>query len=405
MKSTMNGTRNGKSNGTRTGKAAIAGTLLLLAIVTTACGENNANSNGNNAAAASANGNAAAGTNATNAAGTDNAAAGTNATNANAGTDQATDATATDKGTLTVYLNDFDDIVKPMFEAATGYKLNIVSGNGAEIMSRIEAEKGNPHWDVVWMDSMPSINGLDKQGQLLTGWTPANASGLTDFAKSFVPADGGYYPTGAHAAGVIVYNKDKIKAEDAPKSWADFASDKYKNEIGMADPAVAAPAYPFVSWFFQDKGMDEAKSYFSTLMKDGLHVYPKNPNVVEALTGGEIKVAALQESNAYVMKAKGDPVEIVWPAEGAPASVRVAAIQKDTKNADAAKAFVDFLLDPKTQQALIDKGDESYFEPSVSGVNVKADREKNAKLVVAKADWASDNEADIKQWFSDQSVK
>ncbi|NBD26811.1 extracellular solute-binding protein [Paenibacillus sp. T1] len=388
------------------GKLGMVGTLLLLTIVTTACGSGN-NENGSNNAANAANANA---TNAANAGNGTNAAGATNAgTTDAAATDatqtETTDAPAGDKGTVTVYLNDFDDIVKPMFEEQTGYKLEVVSGNGAEIMSRIEAEKGNPHWDVVWMDSMPSINGLDKQGELLTGWTPANATGLTEFSKSFVPTDGSFYPTGTHAAGVIVYNKDKVKAEDAPKTWADFTNAKYKGQIGMADPAVAAPAYPFVSWFFQDQGMDAAKTYFSSLMKNGLHVYPKNPNVVEALTGGEITVAALQESNAYVMKTKGDPIEIVWPEDGAPGSVRVAAIQKDTKNADGAKAFVDFLLDPKTQQALIDKGDESYFEPSVAGVTPKADRQPNAKLVVAKADWAADNEAEIKQWFSDQSVK
>ncbi|QHT63528.1 ABC transporter substrate-binding protein [Paenibacillus lycopersici] len=391
------------------GKMGIAGTLLLLTIVSTACGSSNDANNG------AANGGNAASTNAANTAATNGAAANDTAAASNAAADANTatnaaanasaDATTADKGTLTVYLNDFDDIVKPMFEAQTGYKLNIVSGNGAEIMSRIEAEKGNPHWDVVWMDAMPSIQGLDKQGELLTGWTPAAASGLTDFAKSFVPSDNSYFPTGAHAAGVIVYNKNEIKAEDAPKTWKDFTDAKYKGQIGMADPAVAAPAYPFVSWFFQDQGMDAGKSYFSSLLKNGLHVYPKNPNVVSALSGGEIKVAALQESNAYVMKNGGEPIEIIWPQDGAPASVRVAAIQKDTKHADAAKAFVEFLLDPKTQQALIDKGDESYFEPSVTGATAKADREANAKLVVAKADWAADHEAEIKQWFSDQSVK
>lgn len=61
------------------------------------------------------------------------------------------------------------------------------------------------------------------------------------------------------------------------------------------------------------------------------------------------------------------------------------AIQKDTKHADTAKAFVNFLLDPATQQALIDQGDESYFEPSVQGASAQPDREPNAKLVVADA--------------------
>ena len=41
-------------------------------------------------------------------------------------------------------------------------------GNGAETMSRIEAEKSNPQWDVVWMDSMYDIYNLDLGGQLMT---------------------------------------------------------------------------------------------------------------------------------------------------------------------------------------------------------------------------------------------
>ncbi|KKC49118.1 MULTISPECIES: extracellular solute-binding protein [Paenibacillus] len=306
---------------------------------------------------------------------------------------------------LVVYLNDFDEIIQPMFEQATGYKLELVSGNGAELASRIEAEKGNPHWDVVWMDSMPMIDQLGKSGRLLEGWTPADIGNLTDFASGLVPASGAYYPTGAHAAAVIAYNTKAFTKDTAPKTWADLTDAKFKNTLGMADPAVAAPAYPFVSWFFQNQGMDAAKGYFDSLFKNGMHVYPKNPNVAKALTGGEIKAAALQESNAYALKNKGEPVDIIWPAEGAPASVRVAAIQKETKHLEAAKAFVEFLLDPKTQQELIDKGEESYFEPSAKGVNAKADRAADAKLVVAEAAWAGEKEGEIKQWFADKAVK
>ncbi|MCC3376797.1 extracellular solute-binding protein [Cohnella sp. REN36] len=306
---------------------------------------------------------------------------------------------------LVVYLNDFDEIIKPMFEEATGYKLELVTGNGAEISSRLEAEKGNPHWDVVWMDAMPTINQMGKSGQLLEGWTPSDLGNLTDFAKSLVPANLSYFPTGAHAASVIVYNTKAFNADTAPKTWADLADAKFKGTVGMADPAVAAPAYPFVAWFFQSQGMDGGKAYFESLIKNGLRVYPKNPNVAKALTGGEIKAAALQESNAYALKNAGEPVDIVWPAEGAPASVRVAAIQKNTKHADAAKAFVEFLLDSKTQQSLIENGEESYFQPSAKDVAAKQDRSPDAKLVVAEADWAGEHEGEIKQWFADQAVK
>jgi iron(III) transport system substrate-binding protein len=364
-------------------KTRWAGTMLLTAMFafTAACG-----SNGN---------------------GTTNEPNQTSNTTGSEATNQASNAptASNDKGSLTVYLNDFDSMIGPLFEEKTGYKLEVVVGNGAEIMSRVEAEKGNPHWDVLWIDAMPSVYGLGKGGQLLEGWTPDNAANLTDFGKSLLPEKQWYVPTGAHAAGVIVYNTDKVNAETAPKSWEDFDNAEYKGMIGMADPAIAAPAYPFVSWFFQEKQMEPAQTFFTALMDNGLKVYPKNPNVVKALTAGEISIAALQESNAYAMKNSGEPIEIIWPAEGAPASVRVAAIQKDTPNMEAAKAFVEFLLDPATQQALIDGGDESYFQPSVTGVTAKSDRAADAKLVAADASWASENEAAIKQWFADQSVK
>ena len=66
---------------------------------------------------------------------------------------------------LTVYLNDFDAIIPELFKEKTGYDVEVVVGNGAETMSRIEAEKSNPQWDVVWMDSMYDIYNLNLDGQ------------------------------------------------------------------------------------------------------------------------------------------------------------------------------------------------------------------------------------------------
>ena len=58
---------------------------------------------------------------------------------------------------LVVYLNDFDGVIVDMFKEATGYDVEVVVGNGAETMSRIAAEKSNPQWDVVWIDSMYDV--------------------------------------------------------------------------------------------------------------------------------------------------------------------------------------------------------------------------------------------------------
>lgn len=306
---------------------------------------------------------------------------------------------------LIVYLNDFDDVIADMFKEATGYDVEVVSGNSAEIMSRIAAEKGNPQWDVVWIDSMYDVYNLAGDGELMTDFEPENAVNLTDFSKTLVPENKCMYPTDIHAAGVLVYRNDVWSEADAPKTFADLTDEKYKDQVGMADPGVAAPAYPLAAYFMDTLGLEAGEEYFTTLFDHGLKVFPKNPQVVQALACGDISIAMLQETNAYDMVASGEPITIIWPEDGAPGSTRVAAISAQSEQPEIAKMFVNFLLDAKTQQALVDTGDEGYFEPSVNGVNAKAERDPNAKLAVADEVFGAENEADIKAWFADMSAQ
>ena len=206
---------------------------------------------------------------------------------------------------LVVYLNDFDAVIGDMFKEATGYDVEVVVGNGAETMSRIAAEKGNPQWDVVWIDSMYDVYNLSADGELVTDWEPENAANLTDFSKGLVPDNKCMYPTDIHAAGVLVYRNDVWSEADAPKTFDDLTDAKYKDAVGMADPGVAAPAYPLAAYFMDKKGLDAGKEYFTTLFDNGLKVFPKNPQVVQALAGGDISIAMLQETNAYDMVASG----------------------------------------------------------------------------------------------------
>ena len=305
---------------------------------------------------------------------------------------------------LLVYLNDFDAVIGDLFKEATGYDVEVVVGNGAETMSRIEAEKSNPQWDVVWIDSMYDIYNLSQDGSLLTGWEPENAANLTEFSAGLVPENKCFYPTGTHAAGVLVYRNDVYDETTAPKSIDDLTDPRFAGQVGMADPGVAAPAYPLAAGIMDAKGLEGGKEYFTTLFEQGLKVYPKNPQVVQALASKEISVALLQESNAYEMVNSGEPITIVWPEEGAPGSTRVAAINASTDQMEIAQMFVNFLLDADTQQALVNTGDEGYFEPSVEGVQQKEDRDPNAKLVVADVVFGAENEADIKAWFADMSA-
>ncbi|MCM3703377.1 extracellular solute-binding protein [Paenibacillus macerans] len=371
----------------RRNKSLLAAALISVFLLLSACG---------------------AGAGSSNAGGEEKRAAAANAANAS-GSSQETPSASGDSDedtgkTIYLYGNDFVDFIAPKFAAETGYKIEAVHYGGGEALAKIEAEQGNPQWDVLMMDGHGSVRNLADRGFLLTGWRPGNLDNLSQAGASYVPEDLAYFPVGIHASGVIAYNTKLVPADKAPKTWDEFFA--FQGPVGHADPAVAAPAYPLVSALFEKWGIEEAEKKYEQRFKDGLHIYPKNGPVGKALLSGEIQVAALQEHNAYELKLAGEPVEVIWPEEGAPGSLRVVAISKQTKNPAAAKAFVEYMLKPETQRMLTEiESTESFFTPLAAGVEGRSEREPDGKFLLPSAEWAAEHEVEIKTWFADQNVK
>lgn len=314
----------------------------------------------------------------------------------------------TEEGPLRVYLNPFGETLSDRFSADSGIETEIADLGGGEILARIAAEANNPQWDVVILDGHGSLQSLADQGQLLTDSVPANLDNLTDDGAQLLPGDHSWFPFSEHAAAVIAYNSEAIDTADAPQTWADLTDPVYA-PIGIADPAVAAPAYPVVSWFFEDLGAESAEAYFTTLMDNGLSTYEKNGPVGEALISGEVSVAALQEQNVYEIIDADEPVDFVWPEEGAPGVVRAVAINAETPRPCAALELVDWMLDPENVAYLMQEGgSDGIFTPFVSDVDTSSlpeNRPTDGELLLTDAEFAAENEVSIKDWFATQQVR
>lgn len=315
---------------------------------------------------------------------------------------------AVEDGALRVYLNPWGPDLAEAFTEDTGIETELADLGGGEILARIAAEANNPQWDVVLLDGHGSLEAMRDQGQLLSGHTLENIGNLDPDGAALLPDDNGWVPISAHAAAIIAYNTDMLAADEAPKTWDDLLDDAYA-PIGLADPAIAAPAYPVVSWFFEDMGREGAEEYFAALADNGLNTYDKNGPVGQALSSGEVPVAALQEQNVYGLIEQGESVDFVWPDEGAPGVVRAAAISAETPRPCAAQKFVDWLLEPETVSALmaLDQND-AVITPYVSGADTSLLpdlRPEGGELLITDADFASENEADIKDWFAELQVR
>lgn len=313
-----------------------------------------------------------------------------------------------EEGNLRVYLNPWGDTLADPFSEETGVAVDLADLGGGEILARISAEANNPQWDVVVLDGHGSLEGLRLNDQLLENPPLQHLDNLDDEGHSLLPEDNAWVPISKHAAAIIAYNTNEVSAENAPKSWDDLLNPEYA-PVGVADPAIAAPAYPLVSWFFEDRGDAAAEEYFEALNANGLNTYEKNGPVGNAVATGAVKTAMMQEQHLFEMIDDGEPIDFVWPEEGAPAAVRAAAISADTPRPCAAAAFVDWMLDPENMTYLMEEGDDDgVITPFIAGTDTSslpARRPEDAKLNITSADFAAEMEGKIKNWFANLQLR
>lgn len=309
-------------------------------------------------------------------------------------------------GPLVLYTNDFEGAITARFEADTGHQIDVVQMSGGELLARVAAEAANPQWDVLIFNGSYSLHALDRQDRLKRDVAPRNLGALNETGLAYLPANQAWFPIGLTASCVMMYRSDLV--DRPPTDYADLADPRFNGGVGMADPAVAAPAYPCVAEFFHRMGRQDAEALFTGYFDNGLRVFRTNGPVGRALASGEISVALITGQVAYATKAAEEfPVEIVWPEDGAPGAVRGVGVQAGTPRPEAARDFVDWLLTPATQAHLIETaGPDGIFEPTVQGVPVRPEGlPQGAVYRVAPDDYAVENEAAIKSWFADRALQ
>ncbi len=84
-----------------------------------------------------------------------------------------------------------------------------------------------------------------------------------------------------------MYRNDVYDETTAPKTIDDLTDPRFEGQVGMADPGVAAPAYPLAAQIMDSKGMEGGQEYFTTLFEQGLKVYPRTPRLSRLWPAGK----------------------------------------------------------------------------------------------------------------------
>ncbi len=303
---------------------------------------------------------------------------------------------------LTVYAAfGYDRAVAQAFTRSTGIAVDLVHLSTGPLQARVQAEGRRPQWDVLWFDGDMPMRNMASQHLLACGWMPGVAYDAS--GRALLPADRCYLPVGLTYAGTLLVNTRRLP--DAPRTWADLDRSALRGKVGMNNPAISGPTFPFVAGMLQHDGMQAGQAWFEALKANGLKVYPTNSVTLRALQYGQIDVAVVQSSAALGFAQREPDLRIVAPDPVAelPSDVAIGA-QVRGAELQQARRFVEFLLSPAGQRAMQhgDPSADSNYQPLIRGV---APLPALARLHVSDAQrldptvWGA-REASIDLWFS-----
>jgi iron(III) transport system substrate-binding protein len=182
---------------------------------------------------------------------------------------------------------------------------------------------------------------------------------------------------------IIAYNTSLVKAEDAPKSFADLLDPKWKGKIVKAHPGYSGTIMTATYQMQRDLGW----TFFEQLAKQNIMQVQSSADPPKKLDLGERAVMADgNEYNIFELKETGRPVEPVYATEGSPLIVGPNGIFKSSPNPNAAKLFQSFCLSREAQQLIIDVGGLRSVHPDAKD---KPGRKPLAEIKTMKDDPAA----------------
>ncbi len=287
------------------------------------------------------------------------------------------------------------------FSKETGIPAKLVEDSTGPLLARIQAEKANPQWGLLWVDGNEAFAELDNQGMLRKGLTvPA----LTPIGESLLPADHSFVPTGLTTACTMIYNSKAVSSP--PTTWQQLLESRWAGKIGMNNPAVSGPTFPCVAGLMNYLGgVSEGEAFVKKLKSAGLHVSEANSNTLHLLETGQIDIGLIQSSAAIGAAAKVPGLKVAYLPK---MTLLPSVIGVDSKTPPAvqqeAQQFVTWVLSPagQHQMQIGDPHGDSLYWPVVPGLKPLPLLPELSTLSTQTIDpytWGA-REATINDWFN-----
>lgn len=276
------------------------------------------------------------------------------------------------EGEVTWYIAQYgtkeaEQIGQDFTAAYPGVKVNVIRTTGqvayARLTQDIRAEVAQ--CDVFSATDIGHLVSLKAEGKLMQ-YVPENASKLRKPYLNLDP-DGYYYTTSANPT-VMVYNTNLVKPADAPTNWTDLNDPKWAGKIAVSHPGYSGSTG---SWAVLMKKLYGPEFFEKLEALDPLigRSLIDPPTVV---TAGERAMGISSLATATRLKLNGNPIEIVYPTDGAKLTLSGTGLLWNAPHPNAAKLFLNYILSIRADTLLVHLGQQPLRPEVPPSAGVKA---------------------------------
>ena len=251
--------------------------------------------------------------------------------------------------------------VAKAFEAKyPGIAMRVERSGAERVFQRIGQEYDSKIYAVDCVNSSDAAHFIVwKRDGLLAPYVPE------DVALHYPPEHkdpDGLFATWRTTLCVIGYNTKLVKPEEAPKSFADLLDPKWSGKMVKAHPGYSGTIMTATYQMARDLGWQ----YFEKLAAQKVMQVQSAADPPKKLALGERAIMADGvEYGMFLLREKGEPVEIVYPTEGTPIIIGPSAVMKNAPNPNAARLATSFMFSLEGQQLIVDAGGLRSFHAQV----------------------------------------
>jgi iron(III) transport system substrate-binding protein len=276
--------------------------------------------------------------------------------------DVAVEAAARREGALTWYVAQVvsetaEQLGRKFSAAYPGVEVTAIRTTGQVAYQRLllDLKNGAPQCDVFSTSDISHVVALKERDALLRYEPPNAAALLPEFLRL---SDPGWYCVTAATNHFLTYNTREVTEADAPRRWTDLLNRKWNNQIALPHPAFSGCAGVWVLGLRKLYGWE----FFEKLAANNPRIGRSFGDPVTLITAGECMVGPTPAINVFPAIDAGNPLGIVYPADGCSLCVAPSAIPATAPHPNAARLFLNWMLSADYAQEAIERGSEASRE-------------------------------------------